>query len=114
MNILNTPEAASSYSKPAQAPSGAVPIERPKVDFEAKSTKLTTREINDVVEQANKALEVSNSNLKFVVDPESGEAIVQVIDQETQTVLRQIPSVEMLKIAKAMEKMQGILISREA
>jgi flagellar protein FlaG len=35
------------------------------------------------------------------------------VDRETQEVLKQIPSVEMLKIAKAIEKMQGVLMSRE-
>lgn len=62
---------------------------------------------------ANKAMELNKSNLKFMMDPNSTKPVVQIVDQETQEVLKQIPSVEMLKIAKAIEKMQGILMSRE-
>ncbi|HEY1058345.1 MAG TPA: flagellar protein FlaG [Limnobacter sp.] len=75
---------------------------------------LTPGEVVEIVQKANAALQSNQSNLKFMVDPDSGQQIVQVVDKETEEVLRQIPSVEMLKIAKAIEKMQGVLMSTQA
>jgi flagellar protein FlaG len=36
--------------------------------------------------------------------------VVRVIDSETQKVLRQMPSEEMLSLAKAMDRMRGLMI----
>jgi len=38
--------------------------------------------------------------------------VVKVINKETGKVIRQIPPEEMLKIAKRMEEMSGILLDR--
>jgi len=79
-----------------------------------EKAKLTPTEVVEIVQKANKALSDNASNLKFTVDKDSGARVVQLVDKETQEVLRQIPSVEMLKIAKAIEKMQGVLVSTQA
>lgn len=79
-----------------------------------EQAELSVSEVLEVVQRANAALASNQANLKFQMDQESGKTIVQVVDQETQEVLRQIPSVEMLKIAKAIEKMQGVLVSKQA
>lgn len=76
--------------------------------------ELSTSEVLDIVAKANDAMKSSQSNVLFTVDPDSGERVVKVVDKETQEVLRQIPTVEMLKIAKAIEKMQGVLVSTQA
>ena len=40
--------------------------------------------------------------------------MVKIIDQHTREVVRQIPSVEALEIAKSIDKMRGLLISQTA
>jgi flagellar protein FlaG len=40
--------------------------------------------------------------------------VVKVIDRETQDVIRQIPSQEMLDLAQALDKLQGLLIKQKA
>ncbi|MFC6521248.1 flagellar protein FlaG [Undibacterium arcticum] len=40
--------------------------------------------------------------------------MVKVVDQRTQEVIRQMPSPEALEIAKALDKMQGLLIRQKA
>ncbi|MFD2272939.1 flagellar protein FlaG [Undibacterium arcticum] len=39
--------------------------------------------------------------------------MVKVVDQRTQEVIRQMPSPEALEIAKALDKMQGLLIRQK-
>ena len=40
--------------------------------------------------------------------------MVKVIDRETEDIIRQIPSQEMLDLAKALDKLQGLLIRQKA
>ena len=114
MNISNMADYATALQKPQDAGNA-----KPASDVVAKpllgeQAELSVSEILEVVQKANAALSSNQSNLKFLVDSDNGKPIVQIVDRETQEVLRQIPSVEMLKIAKAIEKMQGVLMSREA
>jgi len=115
MNIANAIETLNPFGKSSQAssPETLAPVARPQPAVDAGRAELTPKELAEVVQMANKAMELNKSNLKFMMDPNSTKPVVQIVDQETQEVLKQIPSVEMLKIAKAIEKMQGILMSRE-
>jgi len=99
------PQPAERAQPPAQP--AAQPLMGPQAE-------LSTSEVLDIVAKANDAMKSSQSNVLFTVDPDSGERVVKVVDKETQEVLRQIPTVEMLKIAKAIEKMQGVLVSTQA
>ncbi len=113
MNISNMADYATALQKPQDAGNT-----KPAPNVAAKpllgeKAELSVSEVLEVVQKANAALTSNQSNLKFLVDSDNGKPIVQIVDRETQEVLKQIPSVEMLKIAKAIEKMQGVLMSRE-
>jgi flagellar protein FlaG len=71
-------------------------------------------EINKAVSDINKTIQASSQNLEFTVDTDADEVVVKVIDQQTKEVLRQIPTVEALEIAKSLDKLQGLLIKQEA
>jgi flagellar protein FlaG len=67
------------------------------------------------VQSANAYIQEStSSNLQFSLDEESGRTVVRMIDTQTEEVLRQFPSEEMLAISKSIDRMQGLLINREA
>ncbi|KRB93365.1 hypothetical protein ASE07_13280 [Noviherbaspirillum sp. Root189] len=59
-------------------------------------------------------MQTQSANLEFSVDEDSNRTIVKVIDQQTQEVLRQIPSEEALKISKALNQVSGLLIRQKA
>ena len=50
------------------------------------------------------------SSLRFVRDDSSGRILIRLVDSETQKVLRQIPSEEMLAINKALDRLQGLMV----
>ena len=113
MNISNIPDFSQGVAKQAE-PNNVKQATSPEaVPLMGQEAKLTVKEVLEVVQRANEALSGNQSNLKFLVDSDNGQPIVQIVDKETQEVLRQIPSVEMLKIAKSIEKMQGVLLSKE-
>lgn len=59
------------------------------------------------VDAANKFLQPVARNLQFSIDDDSGKTIVKVIDTETDKVVRQIPSEEMLAISRALGRFKG-------
>jgi flagellar protein FlaG len=48
------------------------------------------------------------------VAADSGRVVVKIIDSATQEVVRQIPMEEMLALAKALDKFQGLLLQTKA
>jgi len=117
MNISKLSDLITQSTVSAGAEKAASAQIRPDTEAKAregKSTELSLTEMSDVIQKANQAMIKSGSDLKFSMDQENGKPIVQIIDRETDKVLRQIPSVEMLALSKALEKMQGVLMSRSA
>ena len=53
-------------------------------------------------------------NLQFFVDKATGKSIVRVVDSETKEVVRQIPTEEVISIARALDQMQGLLFNGKA
>jgi flagellar protein FlaG len=56
------------------------------------------------------------NSLEFQIDQSTGKTLVKILDVETNTVVRQIPSEELLIIAHALDQMQGRggLVQRQA
>lgn len=57
---------------------------------------------------------VDSNNLDFSIDDSTGKTVVRVTDRETGEMIRQIPSQEMLDIARSMDRLQGILVQQKA
>lgn len=70
--------------------------------------------VEQAVEAVQKAVAPVARDLQFSIDKETGKTIISVVDAVTHEVIRQIPGEEILAIAKAIDRMQGLLINREA
>ena len=57
-------------------------------------------DLRDKVAQLNDYMQNMNRNLQFSVDDTSGDTVIKVIDSETEEVVRQIPSEEILEASK--------------
>jgi flagellar protein FlaG len=53
--------------------------------------------------------QISGATVTFVLDQETQELYIQVVDRETGEVLREIPPVEMRRLAAALEESPGTL-----
>ncbi len=71
------------------------------------------KDLDDAVKKINQSLPASSQGLEFSVDDESKQTVVKIIDLSTKEVVRQIPSVEALEIAKSLDKAMGRLISQK-
>ncbi|RJG05967.1 flagellar biosynthesis protein FlaG [Noviherbaspirillum cavernae] len=68
-------------------------------------------QVHDAVKQINDALK---SGLEFSVDSDAHRTIVKVVDQQTKEVIRQMPTEEALEVAKALDRLQGLLVKQKA
>jgi len=67
-------------------------------------------ELGNVIADLNKVAQANAQGVRFSVDEESGRTVVKVVDTQTDTVLRQIPSMEALKLWRSIEQMQGVML----
>jgi flagellar protein FlaG len=81
---------------------------------EPKSELPTKEEVREAVKEIRQNVGGNSTNLQFTVDEASGRTIVSVIDSETRQVVRQIPSEEIMRMARAMDRMQGLLFNGKA
>ena len=73
----------------------------------AEDIKAAVQEIREFVDNVT-------TNLQFSVDDRTGKIVVSVVDAETKQVVRQIPSEDVMKIARTLDRMQGLLFSGKA
>jgi flagellar protein FlaG len=101
---------------PTDAAPGAVapPAPSPPVAAAAAATVPSREAIERAVERANRQMAAVAPSLEFEVDPDTHQVVVRLVDREDRRVLRQVPSPEMLEIARALERMQSMLLRGKA
>ncbi len=67
------------------------------------------KKINETIGSMNK-----NVGLEFSTDEDTKLRMVRVVDVASKEVLRQIPTEEVINIAKAIDKLQGLLVRDKA
>ena len=61
----------------------------------------------------NKLLQSTNTHLKFTLHEELNEYYVQVIDEQTNEVVKEIPSKKVMDIVAKMHEMIGLLVDEK-
>ncbi|NMG76393.1 flagellar protein FlaG [Aromatoleum diolicum] len=96
--------AASGESRPVQ------PVDAPT----APAATPGNEEILKALDEVREAVKPVAQSLHFSLDQDTGRTVIKVMDTETNEMIRQIPSEDILKIAQAIDKLQGLLIKQEA
>jgi len=81
---------------------------------QAQKTEPTRQQVEEAAKTVNEFLKPINNSINFSLDEDTGITVVKVIDVATKEVIRQIPSEEMLVIAKAIDQMKGLLVKQKA
>ncbi|MDY0977575.1 flagellar protein FlaG [Massilia sp. CFBP9012] len=115
---IGTPSIAKPEERPAAAAAtaaGTVNARQVRPDTPDAPDALPGKdEVSAAVKKLNEAMPPSAQSLEFEIDEDSKEIVVKIIDQSTREVVRQMPSKEALEMAKAIDKMQGLLIRQTA
>ncbi len=83
------------------------PMEDVEKPADAEQVKAAVSKISDFVQNFQR-------DLLFSIDEDSNRLVVKVVDSETQEVIRQIPSEEMLRIAKDLDSPESLILREQA
>lgn len=115
-NAQPAPVVQPAGKAPAQADvkAGNLPPEVPKRTESAPESRSSSREesekaVREAVDNIQKFVAQSTRDITFSIDQDAG-FMVKVIDRTSQDVIRQIPSEEVVAIAQALDKLQGLFV----
>lgn len=116
--IGNAPPSSGGYLPPAAPVAPASPpasdVAQPRPQPPVTETVTREQVQQAVAELQSRMKSQMSNNLQFSLDDETGKTIVRVTDGDTGELIRQIPSEELVAIAKALDKMQGLLLHQKA
>ena len=106
----------------AGAGTGAVSTPQPAPAFAAAQQaaatppppQLSSEQVKQAMEKIRVAVAPVAQGLEFSMDEASGRTVITVVDTNTQEVIRQIPSEEVLRMSQELDKMQGLLLRQTA
>lgn len=75
--------------------------------------KLSITEVEEMMGSLNDFLKSADSRLKFVLHDKLETYYVTIIDNETDEVIREIPSEKLMNIRAAMKEFVGLLVDRK-
>ena len=121
MSIASTTQAAKDLGRESRKVDNSQPTNPQKgVAWEAsihqahatgstQSTRSTPAaskaEVEQAVEQMKDFAQVTSRQLQFDVDDDSGRTVIRVLDKDSGDVIRQIPSEEVLAMARHMKEL---------
>ncbi|MBR7783031.1 flagellar protein FlaG [Undibacterium luofuense] len=79
-----------------------------------QKTSPSEEAVHKAVSDINKAIQNFSQGLQFSVDKDTQRVVVKIVDQQTNQVIKQIPTEEALEISKSLSKLQGLLVKHEA
>lgn len=109
-------------TQPARTQAGSAASVETRTEYLQQSTNAKEQalrvpsagELQRALEEVEKAVAPMAQSLQFSLDKDSGKTVVKVMDTDTNEVIRQIPSEEVLAISKAVDKLKGLLIKQQA
>ena len=79
--------------------------------------KLDEKKQKDLIEESikkfNEKMDMMKSQLRIETDKDTGIRVVKIVDSETKEVIRQIPPEYVLKIAKYIDELTGVLFEKK-
>lgn len=129
MSIQSVGASSTQYALPVQPSaqsSGAGTVRTAEATPEANRAQPVTppegtlrksptgEQLTQAVKQIQDMVKQNANSLQFSIDEDIGVTVVKVIDTESKKVIRQIPSEEVMEIAKALDKLQGLLVKQRA
>ena len=111
MNIQSVHTSPAELSPPA----AQTPVASPPPVTVSADPPPSTEQLQQAAKAINEAVkQLGNSNVEFSVDEGTGITIARVVDGDSHEVIRQIPSQELVDIARNLDRMMSVLIRDKA
>ncbi|MDH5216473.1 MAG: flagellar protein FlaG [Gammaproteobacteria bacterium] len=76
--------------------------------------EATEQDVNAAIGKLKDYVQNLDRELQFQVDKDTGKTVVKILDADTNEVVRQIPSEEVLELTKHLDNVQGVIFNSEA
>ena len=107
--VQSSPTAPETRTATAERSEGS-----PDSAKQAQQVKQDETPVHEVVSELNNLVRELHRELQFSVDEESGETVIKVVDQETDEVVRQIPSEDVVRLRQRLEEAAGVIFQDSA
>lgn len=120
MPIDNISQFGGLQGRPAGAkPAGTDPAVRQQSPGSGQavppvSATAPVADVKEAVSRLNQYVQTLRRDLEFRVDDSTQQVVVTVVDPQTREVIRQIPSEEVLAVARNLEQVQGVILDTKA
>jgi flagellar protein FlaG len=105
------PQANAAEAPPAVAQSPEVKAVVKPAKADPQDSAREAERLEEAVDTAKEAVDQAGVALEFSVDEDVGRTIVKVVDKVTAEIIRQIPSEEMLALARSTGRLKGVLVN---
>jgi len=85
------------------------PKDKQDEEIKKEEKKVTKEELQELTTKLNKEMAPLNPDIRFHYNDKVNELVVNVVDKNTDKVIRKIPSDEALKIMEKMRELVGAL-----
>lgn len=111
-----SPDQTAPVAKPdsSKAVAGVGDVKSQDPSKDASQKPGNPAELAEAIKKLNDTVKLYNGDLEFSVDDDTQRRVVKVIDKSTKELIRQIPSPEVLRIAKAIDEFSSLLLKDEA
>jgi len=84
------------------------------VQEKQKEDIIDSKTISDSVDKANKLVLIFDKSIKFVYNQEVGRNYINVVDNNTDEIIRKIPAEEVRRFIEAVANEVGIVVDKKA
>ncbi len=100
--VISLPQGSSKSTAVAVDGKG-VPVSQ------QSGSNVSSDDVMEAVHKMRDHMQVIDRDLHFSIDEDSGVTVVKVIDPETKEVVRQIPTEDVMRVVRSLEKGGGLL-----
>jgi flagellar protein FlaG len=112
-NAMSVADGTSTAASPTTQSVASQPINTTQ-NTASQDTQQKLKDAQQAADALQEFVQPLNNTLQFSVDQDTGSTVVKVIDSETDKVIKQLPSEEAIALAKALDKLKGLLIQQKA
>lgn len=81
---------------------------------QSNNQEHSKEQVNNALKNINNFFQMSKRTMQFTLNEDTGRMVVEIKDEKTGEVIRQIPSEDVLQLEKKLDEFQGLLFSKKA
>lgn len=111
---MNIPSISTSPTLQNNPEASIVPRAATSIAPTPPAQPISQEQVQAAANSVREYIQPFNGKLEFSVNKDIHRVVVKVVDSESGEVIRQIPSEEMIAIAKALDSIKGLLFNQKA